>query len=237
MQSFTILVATFVLLVGFTSGMEFDYCCELFCFFTLFLIFLLLFFLPTAQTSAPSTNPAHLLQLLEKRGEALEALVKKTIADNKASNNGHLLKSLEEQQKKVESLVAQLKKSASDISTEKQIHHVHSLEEQLFFLENRVAEEVDALEHAKSTPTKGETAAQLVARAENVVKKARETVVKHPSAPEIGEINSEIIVVEALIKAIQAKPSATDLKTEEQELNRQEKTLQQLTEKAASRHN
>lgn len=192
----------------------------------------------TAQvsTQAPSSSNLVLLQLLEKRGDALLAHVKKTIEDNKAAN-AHLLSALEEQSKKVESIVAELKKGVADHASGRQIHHIHVLEEELFFLENRVAEEVYALEHAKTTPPKGETLAQIVARAEKLVKDAKDAVVKHPQAKEVGEINSAVIVVEALVKALQAKPAAApaELLKEEQELARQEKSLQQLIEKAAAR--
>lgn len=69
------------------------------------------------------------------------------------------------------------------------------------------------------------------------MKEAKDAVAKFPKAKEVREIESNIIVVEALVKAIQAKPApdAATMKKDEEELARQEKTLRQLIEKATHR--
>ena len=108
------------------------------------------------------------------------------------------------------------------------------------FLENRVSEEIAIIDHFRNGghhPDGHETTAQLVARGEKLVKEAKEAVAKFPKAKEVREIESNIIVVEALIKAIQAKPApdAATMKRDEEELARQEKTLRQLIEKASHR--
>ena len=66
---------------------------------------------------------------------------------------------------------------------------------------------------------------------------AQDAVAKFPQAPEVREINSEVIVVQSLIKAISATPApaAADLQKDEDELARQERTLRQLIEKATQR--
>lgn len=66
---------------------------------------------------------------------------------------------------------------------------------------------------------------------------AKEAVAKKPHAPEVGDIEREIIILNALVSAVKAKPSTADLKKESEEITRQEKSLQQLIEKLNARHN
>ena len=81
-----------------------------------------------------------------------------------------------------------------------------------------------------------ETVDEIVAKAEKLIASAKEAVKKHPNAKEVTEINREMIVIGALVQAVQSKPNAADLAIVSQELARQEKTLKQLIEKAAARH-
>lgn len=106
-------------------------------------------------------------------------------------------------------------------------------------LENRISEEIIALEHAKNpdVPPKGQTVDQLIAFAENLVKKGKEAISKHPRAQEVGDVERELIILEALIRALHQKPNVqpAELKKEAAELARQEKSLQQLIEKINAR--
>ena len=178
---------------------------------------------------------------LEKRAGALLERVRATLTEHRV-NHGHLLQSLERQAVLVEALAIDLKAQLADTTRQHNIHHVHVIEEDLLFLENRVSEEIVIIAHFRNgnhVPT-NENGAQLIARGEKLVKDAKDAVVKHPQAKEVKEINSEIVVVEALIKAITAKPAPTpaDLKKDEEELHRQERSLRQLIEKAEGRkHN
>jgi len=189
-----------------------------------------------AQTPAPAAeNPGRvLLELLEKRSDALLVSAKKTLADFKATAGENIVKALDAQVKRVETLDADLKKLVADTLTPRTLHQVHVYEEELFFLENRVSEEIYAISHATSTPTQNQTGPALIARAEKLIKDGKDAVAKFPQAKEVGEINSELIVVEALVKALQTTQPG-NLKNEEQELVRQETTLQQLIEKATAR--
>ncbi len=216
-------------------------------------------FQTTAQTtSAPNSAGKELVISLEKRAAALLQVVRKVLDENRMSHS-FLLQGIEHQAVLVEALALDLGRLVQSKDIAHQIHHIHVIEEDLvgffylklcsfdnnfnsieqLFLENRVSEEIAIFYHFRDgnhTPN-GETTAQLIARGERLVKEAKEAVAKFPKAKEVAEINSSVIVVEALLKAIQARPAPTpdDLKKDETELARQEKSLRQLIEKATHR--
>lgn len=99
--------------------------------------------------------------------------------------------------------------------------------------------QIYAIEHATdpSHPTKPETVEQIVARAEKLISQAKEAVAKKPHAPEVSDIERELIILNALVTTVKAKPSPADLKKESEEITRQEKSLEQLIEKLNARHN
>ncbi len=107
------------------------------------------------------------------------------------------------------------------------------------YLENRVGEEIYAINHATDPnhPPKPETVEQIVARAEKLISQAKEAIAKKPHGAEVGDIERELIILNALVSAVKAKPSPADLKKESEEITRQEKSLEQLIEKLNSRHN
>ena len=175
---------------------------------------------------------------LEARGHALYEKATKVLLDHRGTHD-HLLETLNHQVTKLVELLKELHELAvvDVVHESKNEHKIHVIEEELLHLENRVNEEIDIIAHIKDhhKPSGELTVAQLVAAGEKLIKQAKEAVAKHPKAREVSEIDREIIVVDALLKAIQAKPAPAELKKEEQELARQEKTLQQLIEKANAR--
>ena len=194
-----------------------------------------------AQTSAPvAQNSGRLLaESLEKRADALLQRVRAAITEHKV-HNFFLIQGLEHQAVLIEALHLDLKTQLANKDFIHHLHHIHVIEEDLLHLENRVSEELAIIAHvAAGNDNRGETGAQLVARGQQLVKDAQAAVAKKPNAPEAREINSTVIVVEALVKAIQAKPAPTpaDLQKDEQELARQERSLRQLIEKLNARKN
>ena len=190
-----------------------------------------------AQTSAPTSNNRPLVESLEKRAAALLTRVHAVQQEHRGTNN-HLLQALDRQRVLVEALALDLKNQLADPARQHQLHHIHVIEEDLLHLENRVSEEIAIITHVRGgNDNRGENGAQLITRGQQLVKDAQAAVTAHPQAREVKEIQSEIIVVESLIKAIQAKPAPTpaDLQKDEQELARQERTLRQLIEKANGR--
>jgi len=188
-------------------------------------------------TPAPANNNRPLVESLEKRAAALEARVHQVLQDNRAQNN-FLLMALDRQSIMIEALALELKTAVADTTRMHTIHQIHVIEEDLLRLENRASEEIMNIETVRSgADRRNETPAQLAARAERLVKDAQDAVAKFPTAPEVREISSEIIVVEALLKTIQGPPApaAADLMKDEDELARQERTLRQLIEKATQR--
>src|SRR5699024_2760281 len=109
----------------------------------------------------------------------------------------------------VEALVLDLKTQLADRNRAFQLHHIHVIEEDLLHLENRVSEEIAIIAFFREGrhQNQGQNGAQLITRGEQLVKEAREALAKNPRSREAREIESEVIVVESLIKAIQAKPA------------------------------
>ena len=193
-----------------------------------------------AQTPAPqqpNTGRA-LAETLEKRAAALLQYVRKELEEHRGFQRGHLIQTLEREAVLVEALNLDLQKQLADKDFMHHLHHIHVIEEDLLHMENRVSEEIMIIRHFAdgNHQPNGETGPQLIARGQKLVQDAKDAVAKHPKAKEVREINSEIIVVEALVKAITAKPapSAAEMKKDEEELARQEKTLRQLIEKAVA---
>jgi len=201
-----------------------------------------------APAEPPANNNLMLIDSLEKRASALLIRVEQVLQENRGQFN-NLLYALDRQSVLIEAMALNLKVQSELASTGPivvdgtewnwhKIHEIHVMEEELLRLENRASEEIEIIEAARAGGgRRGETPAQLVQRGERLVKDAQDAVAKFPQAPEVKEINSEIIVVQSLIKAIQATPSPApaDLQKDEDELFRQETTLRQLIEKATQR--
>jgi len=193
-----------------------------------------------AQTPAPNAQAnagRELVESLEKRASALSDRVKQVIQEQRAGGFGGLTLTLERQGVLIEALVIDLKAQTADLSKVTSFHHIHVIEEDLLFLENRVSEEIVAITQARNSQPTAVASAQLIVRAEQLIKDAKDTLAKFPTAPEVREINSEIIVVEALVKTIQGKvtPAPGELAQDERELAKQEATLKQLIDKAQAR--
>lgn len=97
-----------------------------------------------------------------------------------------------------------------------------------------------ALEHAKKPDVlpKNQTVAQLIAFAESLVKAGKHAILKNPKAKEVGDVEREVIILEALIRALNQNlhVSPAELKKETAVLVRVEKTTQQLIEKMNARN-
>lgn len=66
-----------------------------------------------------------------------------------------------------------------------------------------MSEEIAIIDHFRNGghhPDGHVTAAQLIERGQRLVKEAKEAVAKFPKAKEVREIESSVIVVEALVK-------------------------------------
>ncbi|KAJ6221802.1 hypothetical protein RDWZM_000347 [Blomia tropicalis] len=176
-----------------------------------------------------------LLEGMLLRADNLVAKIKEIIVQHKDLHE-HLLHALREQEKKIISMAEHLRKTLDDHShNPRQSHHIHTLEEQLFYIENRVAEEIYAIEHAKDpNHHKNHDEKMLIEQAEKLVKDGKEAIRQYPHAKEVDDINSEIIVIEALIATIKSKPN--DLKKYEEELLRHEQTIKQLIVRAERHH-
>jgi len=190
-----------------------------------------------AQTPAPAgpNAGAALVESLEKRADALLARVRAVIQENR--QNYFLVQAIDHQAIEVEALALDLKNVAAQTDLAQHLHHLHTIEEELLFLENRVSEEIAILQ-AVQDPTRRPqqlNATQLITIAEQLIKQAHDAVAKYPNAKEIRDINSEIIVIGSLVKAIQNKPTSLDLVAEEQELARHETSLTQLIARASAR--
>lgn len=183
-------------------------------------------------------------EVLAKRAEALITGTKAVLAELYKQGKGHLASSIEHQIVLVEALTLDLKKSLADTSKHPSVHHVHVIEEDLLWLENRISEELYIIthlgdghheEHKNGTDT---MAQKLVAHANSIIHQAEEilkdgTTIRlrdaRDMAHEIGEIKK-------LIKAIEAHPSAAELKAEATQLAKHEESLRTLIERAKHPH-
>ncbi|KAH9402284.1 hypothetical protein TYRP_016341 [Tyrophagus putrescentiae] len=107
-------------------------------------------------------------------------------------------------------------------------------EANLMHLENTVSEEIAIIEHVRHEHQhQNHTAAQLITRAEELVKKAKAEVAAHPHSRDTRQLEHEVAVVERLVKALQATPAPTgeQLRHEEQALARAEQALNGLIER------
>jgi len=202
-----------------------------------FVIVFALLCIGSALAQAPAPAPgATLVESLELRAAALLARVRQVLAENRQANY-FLVQAIDHQALEVEALSLSLKTFAAQPDIAQHLHHLHIIEEDLLYLENRVSEEIAILQAVRdpARPTQPLTAVQLITHAESLIKNAHDAVAKYPNAKEIKDINSEIIVIGSLVKAIQNKPAPADLVAEEQELARHETSLTTLIEKAAQR--
>ncbi|KAH9390478.1 DNA topoisomerase 2-alpha [Tyrophagus putrescentiae] len=95
-------------------------------------------------------------------------------------------------------------------------------------------EEIAIIEHVRHEHQhQNHTAAQLITRAEELVKKAKAEVAAHPHSRDTRQLEHEVAVVERLVKALQATPAPTgeQLRHEEQALARAEQALNGLIER------
>ncbi|KAI2796328.1 hypothetical protein BLOT_015882 [Blomia tropicalis] len=183
-------------------------------------------------------NGRSLVESLANRAEALLKHVHETLKNARGTHN-HLLQALEHQAVAIEALAMDLRAQLKDEHREHHMHHIHTIEEDLLFLENRVSEEIAILHHFQDGHHhhNGDNHQRLLERAEQLLKEAKETIEKHPHERNSRELESEMIVIEALVRTIKTRPDESELKKDEEELARHEKSVRQLIEKINHRHN
>ena len=136
----------------------------------------------------------------------------------------------------VESLAVNLKIQIHDLNQTHAIHHLHTIEEELLHRENRISEELEVINRTINNPPKHETHAQLVAKGEELVKKAQAIITKMPHSRAAHAIEAEMFVIEDLLKAMKENPNSPDVKKEEGQLARHEITINQLLVRAEKGH-
>lgn len=178
-----------------------------------------------------------LAESLEKRAEALVEKTKKSIDDLKKTDHAHLTAHLQHQLEMVEGIVASLKTQLADKTKVFETHQVNVIEEDLKYLENSITDELKTIDEAKNHVSQTKSLTQLITQAEELIKRAHEAATTHKHAREAASIEYEITAIETLVKALKAKPTGAELKKDEEQLARHEKTLEKLIEKAAHRTN
>ena len=164
-----------------------------------------------------------------KRGEALYEKTLHEIETLEKSGHGHLVHALENEAALVEALTVDLKIQIHDLNKTHAFHHLHVIEEELLHRENRISEELVIIQETiKNHQHQGHNDAALIAKGEELIKKAKAILAKDDHSREAHAIEAEMFKIEDLITAIKAKPNSPDLKKEEEQLARHEKTITQL---------
>lgn len=168
-------------------------------------------------------------EILLKRGELIVQNAQHEIQQFVSSGHGHLVQAFEHEVVLVEALNIDLKHQIEVLNRTHEVHHLHAIEEELLHRENRLAEELSIIKEVQANHhAKGHSRAQLIANGEALIKKAAEAVAKQPNTREAKAIQAESAHVQQLIAALKGKPETTDLKNEEQQLDRHETTLDLL---------
>lgn len=177
------------------------------------------------------------MEALIKRGEASVEAALHEVAELRRTDAGHLVSALENEAALMEALVVDLKIQVHELNKTHAVHHIHVIEEDMLRLENRISEELANIhEHQRDHHHQGHSVAELIARAEELIGKAKATIEAHPHSREAHAIEAEMFHLEELVTALKAKPTGADLKKDEEQLARTTKTIEKLLARMADHH-
>lgn len=168
--------------------------------------------------------------ILVRRGMILEDAARRAIHDLNVADKSHLGSALEHQIVLIEALIADLHQNAvlSD-------HHRHTIEEMLLNLENRVSEELIAIQMAIHHQHEGNSVEWLIKKAEDLISKAQ-GVMRHAPAGDrdLEAAKHEVKALGELITKLRALGTqAKDTSKEEAQLVRIAQSLEHILARLA----
>jgi len=190
------------------------------------------------SAQAPGNEGRLLAESLEKRGDAILASAKQEQARLQSSNRGFLAGALDHQIVLLEALLLDLRTQLAQKDFLLHLHHIHVIEEELLHLENQISDELRIVNQVQTgfQPNPTQTHDALIKRGQDLVAKGKEELERHRFIREGRLIEQEIEAIETLIKAIQTSPTSRTMTNDEMQLERHERTLTELLERANVRN-